>query len=63
MTAAWSPAGDQVRRSPRGGYRAKYSTATGKLTTTGAGNLNVYNVHGCAGLIATATPVRSSARM
>ena len=30
---------------------AKYSNSTGKLTTTGAGNLHVYNVSGCAGLI------------
>lgn len=34
-----------------GTVTAKYSNATGKLTTTGAGNLHVYNVHGCAGLI------------
>jgi hypothetical protein len=30
---------------------AKYSNSTGKLTTTGAGNLHIYNVNGCAGLI------------
>ena len=30
---------------------AKYSNGTGKLTTTGAGNLHIYNVQGCAGLI------------
>ena len=34
-----------------GSVTAKYSNATGKLTTTGAGNLHVYNVKGCAGLI------------
>ena len=32
---------------------AKYSNSTGKLTTTGAGNLHIYNVSGCAGLINT----------
>jgi hypothetical protein len=30
---------------------AKYSNSTGKLVTTGAGNLHIYNVHGCAGLV------------
>src|SRR5215469_13936785 len=30
---------------------AKYSNSTGKLATTGAGNLHIYNVSGCAGLI------------
>ena len=30
---------------------AKYSNGTGKLSTTGAGNLHIYNVHGCAGLV------------
>jgi hypothetical protein len=34
-----------------GTVTAKYSNGTGKLSTTGAGNLHVYNVHGCAGLI------------
>jgi hypothetical protein len=34
-----------------GKVKAKYSNSTGKLTTTGAGNLHIYNVHGCAGLI------------
>ena len=34
-----------------GKVTAKYSNGTGKLSTTGAGNLHVYNVHGCAGLI------------
>jgi hypothetical protein len=34
-----------------GKVTAKYSNGTGKLTTTGAGNLHVYNVSGCAGLI------------
>ena len=34
-----------------GKVTAKYSNSTGKLTTTGAGNLHVYNVSGCAGLI------------
>jgi hypothetical protein len=36
-----------------GTVTAKYSNATGKLSTTGAGNLHVYNVSGCAGLINT----------
>jgi hypothetical protein len=36
-----------------GSVTAKYSNGTGKLTTTGAGNLHVYNVNGCAGLIHT----------
>ena len=30
---------------------AKYSNGTGKLSTTGAGNLHIYNVSGCSGLI------------
>ena len=30
---------------------ATYTNSTGKLATTGAGNLHVYNVNGCAGLI------------
>src|SRR5262249_6656019 len=34
-----------------GSGEAKYSNGTGKRTTTGAGNLHVYNVRGCAGLI------------
>src|SRR5215831_16469821 len=102
MTAAWSPASDQARRSARGDtsmireradlnaasfsngvttgtitgihaklsgpgcsavvdgtgasanngkVTAKYSNSTGKLTTTGAGNLHIYKVSGCAGLI------------
>jgi hypothetical protein len=34
-----------------GRVTAKYSNGTGKLTTTGAGNLHIYNVSGCAGLI------------
>lgn len=34
-----------------GSVTAKYSNSTGKLTTTGAGNLHIYNVKGCAGLI------------
>lgn len=34
-----------------GQVTAKYSNGTGKLTTTGAGNLHVYNVSGCANLI------------
>lgn len=34
-----------------GTVTAKYSNGTGKLSTTGAGNLHVYNVSGCAGLI------------
>jgi hypothetical protein len=34
-----------------GKVTAKYSNSTGKLSTTGAGNLHVYNVSGCAGLI------------
>jgi hypothetical protein len=34
-----------------GKVTAKYSNGTGKLTTTGAGNLHAYNVNGCAGLI------------
>jgi hypothetical protein len=34
-----------------GSVTAKYSNGTGKLTTTGAGNLHVYNVSGCGGLI------------
>jgi hypothetical protein len=36
-----------------GSVTAKYSNSTGKLSTTGAGNLHVYNVSGCAGLINT----------
>jgi hypothetical protein len=34
-----------------GKVTAKYSNSTGKLATTGAGNLHIYNVSGCAGLI------------
>jgi hypothetical protein len=34
-----------------GSVTAKYSNGTGKLSTTGAGNLHVFNVSGCAGLI------------
>jgi len=34
-----------------GRVTAKYSNGTGKLTTTGAGNLHIYHVSGCAGLI------------
>ena len=34
-----------------GKVTAKYSNSTGKLTTTGAGNLHIYSVVGCAGLI------------
>ena len=34
-----------------GTVTAKYSNGTGKLSTTGAGNLHIYNVHGCAGLV------------
>jgi len=34
-----------------GKVTVKYSNSTGKLTTTGAGNLHIYNVSGCAGLI------------
>jgi hypothetical protein len=34
-----------------GSVTAKYTNSTGKLSTTGAGNLHVYNVSGCAGLI------------
>jgi hypothetical protein len=35
-----------------GKVKAKYSNSTGKLTTlTSGGNLHVYNVNGCAGLI------------
>jgi hypothetical protein len=34
-----------------GRVTAKYSNGTGRLTTTGAGNLHIYNVSGCAGLI------------
>ncbi len=34
-----------------GRVTAKYSNGTGKLTTTGAGNLHIYKVSGCAGLI------------
>jgi len=34
-----------------GRVTAKYSNGTGKLTTTGAGNLHIYNVSGCSGLI------------
>jgi hypothetical protein len=34
-----------------GKVTAKYSNGTGILSTTGAGNLHVYNVSGCAGLI------------
>jgi hypothetical protein len=30
---------------------ATYTNSTGKLATTGAGNLHIYNVSGCAGLI------------
>lgn len=34
-----------------GKVTAKYSNGTGKLTTTGAGNLHLYKVSGCAGLV------------
>jgi hypothetical protein len=34
-----------------GTVTAKYSNGTGKLSTTGAGNLHIYNVHGCADLV------------
>ncbi len=34
-----------------GKVTAKYTNSTGKLATTGAGNLHIYNVSGCAGLI------------
>ena len=34
-----------------GTVTATYTNSTGKLATTGAGNLHVYNVSGCAGLI------------
>ena len=34
-----------------GKVTAKYRNGTGKLTTTGAGNLRPYKVSGCAGLI------------
>ena len=39
-----------------GKVTAKYSNGTGKLTTTGAGNLHVYKVSGCAGLIHSGDP-------
>jgi hypothetical protein len=34
-----------------GQVTATYTNSTGKLATTGAGNLHIYNVSGCAGLI------------
>jgi hypothetical protein len=34
-----------------GRVTATYTNSTGKLATTGAGNLHIYNVNGCAGLI------------
>lgn len=34
-----------------GSVTATYTNSTGKLATTGAGNLHIYNVSGCAGLI------------
>lgn len=34
-----------------GKVTATYTNSTGKLATTGAGNLHIYNVNGCAGLI------------
>jgi hypothetical protein len=34
-----------------GKVTAKYSNGTAHLTTTGAGNLHIYNVNGCFGLI------------
>ncbi len=34
-----------------GKVTATYTNSTGKLATTGAGNLHIYNVSGCAGLI------------
>lgn len=34
-----------------GEVTATYTNGTGKLATTGAGNLHIYNVKGCAGLI------------
>jgi hypothetical protein len=46
-----------------GTVTAKYSNGTGKLSTSGVGNLHIYNVHGCAGLVNTATRPRSSAPM
>ena len=36
-----------------GMVNATYTNSTGKLATTGTGNLHVYNVSGCAGLINT----------
>ena len=36
-----------------GKVTARYSNGTGKLTTTGAGNLHIYKVSGCAGLISS----------
>jgi hypothetical protein len=36
-----------------GQVTATYTNSTGKLATTGAGNLHIYNVSGCAGLINT----------
>jgi len=36
-----------------GTVTATYTNSTGKLATTGAGNLHIYKVVGCAGLIAT----------
>jgi hypothetical protein len=35
-----------------GQVTATYTNSTGKLATTGAGNLHIYSVSGCAGLIA-----------
>src|SRR5439155_26309399 len=39
-----------------GRVTAKYSNGTGRLTTTGAGNLHIYNVNGCACLIRSGDP-------
>ena len=36
-----------------GEVTATYTNGTGKLATTGAGNLHIYNVKGCAGLISS----------
>jgi hypothetical protein len=36
-----------------GSVTATYTNSTGKLATTGAGNLHIYNVKGCAGLISS----------
>jgi hypothetical protein len=36
-----------------GSVTATYTNSTGKLATTGAGNLHIYNVSGCSGLISS----------